>query len=309
MKTLYDLLGARPDDDAESLKNAFRRAAKANHPDLHADDPAASARFRLIASAYDVLRDTERRAAYDRFLRLEHARFRWISSGIGSYTIRKMAFDAIAVAAIAVVLAGGYGLFAHNSMPSVEPIKVVEETMRGPGVVAATPPAVPTDTTAPKTPRDKLVRMDIPKLPAALTAFAPDPNGGGAPRTANDVPALGPAGRDIEIAKIMNAFSILVDRTDVTMTANVPKENFRIEAPDSHNLRSVGVRVSPDFAVSAEKDDMKIPGKSGVAARRADASHASLTGASLENKSTSACPGSQSCPGHGPPVSLFGVRF
>ena len=51
MKTLYDLLGARADDDAEGLRNAFRKAAKANHPDLHAGDPDAPIRFRQIVEA------------------------------------------------------------------------------------------------------------------------------------------------------------------------------------------------------------------------------------------------------------------
>ena len=36
MKTLYDLLSARADDDAETLKKAFRIAVKAIHPDLRA---------------------------------------------------------------------------------------------------------------------------------------------------------------------------------------------------------------------------------------------------------------------------------
>ena len=35
MKTLYDLLGALPKDDAEELRTAFRKAAKGAHPDLH----------------------------------------------------------------------------------------------------------------------------------------------------------------------------------------------------------------------------------------------------------------------------------
>jgi curved DNA-binding protein CbpA len=68
METLYDVLGAHPDDDAESLKNAYRKAAKANHPDRHASDPEAAERFTRIVTAYDILRDTKRRAAYDRLL-------------------------------------------------------------------------------------------------------------------------------------------------------------------------------------------------------------------------------------------------
>ena len=41
MKTLYDLLGALPDDDAEDLRIAFRKAVKANHPDVNPDNPEA----------------------------------------------------------------------------------------------------------------------------------------------------------------------------------------------------------------------------------------------------------------------------
>ena len=46
MTTLYELLGALPHDDAEGLRAAFRKAAKAAHPDTNPDDPEASQRFR-----------------------------------------------------------------------------------------------------------------------------------------------------------------------------------------------------------------------------------------------------------------------
>ena len=52
MKTLYDLLGALPDDDAEDLRVAFRRAVKANHPDLNPGDPEASQAFRRADSKF-----------------------------------------------------------------------------------------------------------------------------------------------------------------------------------------------------------------------------------------------------------------
>ena len=45
MKTLYDLLEALPDDDADDLRAAFRKAAKANHPDFNPGNPEASERF------------------------------------------------------------------------------------------------------------------------------------------------------------------------------------------------------------------------------------------------------------------------
>jgi len=42
MKTLYDLLGALPHDDAEGLKTAFRQAVKGVHPDIRPGDPDAA---------------------------------------------------------------------------------------------------------------------------------------------------------------------------------------------------------------------------------------------------------------------------
>jgi len=76
MKTLYDLLGVRSDANAEAVKKAFRRAVKAHHPDLNADEDAAE-RFRKIIAANAILRDIEQRAAYDRHLKLERQRL-WL---------------------------------------------------------------------------------------------------------------------------------------------------------------------------------------------------------------------------------------
>ena len=72
MKTLYDLLGALPKDDAEELRTAFRKAAKGAHPDLHPGDPDAALKFREIVRASEILGDTEQRAAYDHLLELAH---------------------------------------------------------------------------------------------------------------------------------------------------------------------------------------------------------------------------------------------
>ena len=61
MGTLYDLLGALPSDDAEGLRTAFRKAAKATHPDINPDNPDAALRFRELVRAYDILTDAEQR--------------------------------------------------------------------------------------------------------------------------------------------------------------------------------------------------------------------------------------------------------
>jgi DnaJ domain len=68
MKTLYDLLGVRPNADSATIRAAFRKAVKACHPDANAGDRTAEQRFMEITAAHAVLRDPERRANYDRAL-------------------------------------------------------------------------------------------------------------------------------------------------------------------------------------------------------------------------------------------------
>ena len=63
----YELLGiARGADDA-AIKAAYRRLAKECHPDRHNGCADKEARFKAVNEAYDVLKDPQKRAAYDRF--------------------------------------------------------------------------------------------------------------------------------------------------------------------------------------------------------------------------------------------------
>ena len=63
----YQLLGiARGADDA-TIKAAYRRLAKEHHPDRHNGCTDKEAHFKAINEAYDVLKDPQKRAAYDRF--------------------------------------------------------------------------------------------------------------------------------------------------------------------------------------------------------------------------------------------------
>ena len=52
---------------ADDLKKAFRKLAMQCHPDRNPGDKQAEARFKEINEAYDVLKDDQKRGAYDRF--------------------------------------------------------------------------------------------------------------------------------------------------------------------------------------------------------------------------------------------------
>lgn len=56
-------LGLESDADFDAVKAAWRRLAKANHPDTHPGDAEAAERFRTVQTAYEVLRQAEERRA------------------------------------------------------------------------------------------------------------------------------------------------------------------------------------------------------------------------------------------------------
>ncbi|MGH3781849.1 MAG: DnaJ C-terminal domain-containing protein [Pseudonocardiaceae bacterium] len=62
----YEVLGVARDAGADELQQAYRRLARANHPDIN-NDPAAEERFKEINEAYHVLADPDTRRRYDRF--------------------------------------------------------------------------------------------------------------------------------------------------------------------------------------------------------------------------------------------------
>ena len=63
----YDILGVSRQASEAEIKRAYRRLALRYHPDRNPGDKEAEARFKEINEAYEVLRDPQKRAAYDRF--------------------------------------------------------------------------------------------------------------------------------------------------------------------------------------------------------------------------------------------------
>ena len=62
---LYDVLGVGKDATEQEIQRAYRKFALKYHPDRNPDDPAAAQKFKKASEAYEILRDPEKRKAYD----------------------------------------------------------------------------------------------------------------------------------------------------------------------------------------------------------------------------------------------------
>jgi len=67
MRDYYEILGVARDADAEAIKKAYRKLALQYHPDRNGGDKEAEEKFKEATEAYEVLRDADKRAAYDRY--------------------------------------------------------------------------------------------------------------------------------------------------------------------------------------------------------------------------------------------------
>src|SRR5262249_12215059 len=74
----YDAVGIARGASAEEIKKAYRTLAMKFHPDRNQGDKSAEQKFKEISEAYDILKDDQKRAAYDRF---GHAAFENGSAG------------------------------------------------------------------------------------------------------------------------------------------------------------------------------------------------------------------------------------
>jgi len=158
MKTLYDLLDALPEDDAESLRAAFRKAAKANYPDNNPGDPDAPLRFRRIVRANAILSDERQRAHYDRLLAV-------------ALQQRRLRF-AIAGAVFSVALFGGYLLFGYVSRTSVIQAQAIEVAAREPAAAAAVISPQPSDIIGRSRLHDERADIGEPENPEAVKEAA-----------------------------------------------------------------------------------------------------------------------------------------
>ncbi len=76
-KDFYAVLGVSKDATADDIKKAYRKLARANHPDSNPDDAAKHEKFKAVAEAYDVVGDVDKRKKYDEF--------RTLSAGGGGF--------------------------------------------------------------------------------------------------------------------------------------------------------------------------------------------------------------------------------
>ena len=67
MRDYYEILGIARDADADAVKRAYRKQALQYHPDRNGGSKDTEAKFKEATEAYEVLRDPDKRAAYDRF--------------------------------------------------------------------------------------------------------------------------------------------------------------------------------------------------------------------------------------------------
>jgi curved DNA-binding protein CbpA len=261
MRNLYDRLGVRPDDDAETLKKAFRKAAKASHPDHHGDDPQAAARFRQISEAYEILRDPEQRAAYDRLLEFERSPLRYKLNRSFSDLKRHVVHDLIIGAILTAALVVGYEWFAGNAeTPGDRTAGVTARELRQP----AGHPAERIGAAEPGRPG----RVPVPQMPIVVPtgpAAASTTNDHDRPEATDGEPASKPTEKTMAVASRES-------KPDLPADAGVPRK--------TEGDLPVSLDVSPlDAPSSAEKERNGVP----TANERLDGKAPEPTGAEADS--------------------------
>ncbi|CCD86307.1 conserved protein of unknown function [Bradyrhizobium sp. ORS 285] len=228
MKTLYDLLGALPDDDAEDIRAAFRKAVKESHPDINPGDPDAALRFRQIIRANDILGDKEQRTAYDRLLGAAQDEHRQDTKIAVAAKVHKVASGVMALAGASAVALTGYLLFTHMSAASVAPLKPI---------VVATNKVKPTEVPA----------NPIESAPAATTV------GEAAPAAASDTAApvtkasAAAEPLPLRVSKVDAVYSAEQDSPACGQAAPCPSETTQPGGTASNEARALHERGMTSF--------------------------------------------------------------
>jgi curved DNA-binding protein CbpA len=259
-KTLYELLGTRPDADAKTLHRAFRDAAMVHHPDHNPGDQDATRRFTQIVNAYEILRNAEQRDLYDRLLADERARRR--------ARLMRTVSDAVAVVALTVVIVGGFALFAQVSNTSIEAARVVEVAVRKVAEITAVQPtigtetanrgqplATPTDTSQKVEPSGKSTGAEPADAWMAPSPVVPDEE---SHAIADGSPPPDPTGPS-EVAKAVDGLMAAIDRGDMGRRPDDQKKNDEPNSLDRTRVGSVGSQFS------LPEKDKSPPGPSEVA--------------------------------------------
>jgi tetratricopeptide (TPR) repeat protein len=179
METLYDLLGALPEDDADSLRAAFRHAVKSTHPDINPGDPHAALKFRKLVRASEILFDHEQRAAYDHLLDLADVERNDRPKRVADTMIYQLATGVMTLAVVSLVLLVGYMLFGYVNNIPLGPAQATDTSRAEPAKMVALTELVDT----PERTSDKAVvdgdkkfedfrTIEEPSAPAAGAAVA-----------------------------------------------------------------------------------------------------------------------------------------
>jgi curved DNA-binding protein CbpA len=163
--TLYELLDALADDDADGLRAAFRKAVKAHHPDNNPGDPEAAQRFRRVVRAHAILSDEQQRATYDACLvKAREQRAQDTKRNIFS-RLRRLAPDVVSSIVIALMSIGAFLLVEKASTMRVTSARTVPVS-----ALAAAMPTQPSDTVGRAAEHKDLDHVPVANAPAALDA-------------------------------------------------------------------------------------------------------------------------------------------
>jgi len=92
-KDYYAELGVAKDASAADIKKAYRKLARANHPDSNPGDNAKHDRFKAVAEAYDVLGDPDKRKQYDELRAMPQSGFGGYAGAPGGFDINDLLRD------------------------------------------------------------------------------------------------------------------------------------------------------------------------------------------------------------------------